>query len=129
MSSLTQSAAWRALLAHREVLSGTRISALWQADPNRGDKLTFSTAGIAVDLSKQRIAGETIALLTQLARERDVPAGIERLFTGERINTSENRPVLHTALRGDERVLVDGADIRPDVTRVHERMRMFTQGV
>jgi glucose-6-phosphate isomerase len=129
MASLTQSPAWLALQAHRETLAGQRISSLWQADPERGGKLTFPCAGIAVDLSKQRITAETIALLTQLARDRDVPAGIERLFTGARINTSENRPVLHTALRGDERVLVDGADIRPDVTRVHERMRMFTQGV
>ena len=129
MSSLTRSAAWQALLAHREALSRQRVSSLWQGDPQRGDKLTFHTAGIAVDLSKQRITTETIALLMALARERDVPAGIERLFTGARINTSEDRPVLHTALRGDERVLVDGADIRPDVTRVHERMRMFTQGV
>jgi glucose-6-phosphate isomerase len=129
MESPTQSPAWRALQAHREALASRRISDLWQADPERGGKLTFSCAGLAVDLSKQRIDAQTLGLLVQLARERDVPAGIERLFTGERINTSENRPVLHTALRGDERVLVDGADIRPDVQRVHERMRGFTQAV
>jgi len=129
MPSLTQAPAWRALLAHRDSLSGQRISALWQADPARGEKLTFHCAGIAVDLSKQRITAETLRLLVQLARERDVPAGIERLFTGERINTSENRPVLHTALRGDEHVVLDGVDLRPEVQRVHERMRMFTQGV
>jgi glucose-6-phosphate isomerase len=129
MSSPLKTPAWQALLAHRDTLSGQRISSLWQADPKRGEKLTFSTAGIAVDLSKQRVTEETLRLLTQLARECDVPAAIERLFTGEKINTSENRPVLHTALRGDERVLVDGRDIRPDVTRVHERMRTFTQAV
>ena len=129
MSSLTQSAAWRALAAHRDALSGQRLGALWQADSARGEKLTFPCAGIAMDLSKQRITQETISLLVDLARERGVPAGIERLFTGERINTSENRPVLHTALRGDERVLVDGEDVRPHVTRVHERMRTFSQAV
>jgi glucose-6-phosphate isomerase len=129
MSSFTRSAAWQSLLAHRDELAGQRISSLWQADPQRGDKLTFGCAGIAIDFSKQRIAPETLRLLVQLARERDVPAWIERLFTGERINTSEDRPVLHTALRGDERVVVDGTDLRPEILRVRERIRIFTQAV
>ncbi|HET9578036.1 MAG TPA: glucose-6-phosphate isomerase [Usitatibacter sp.] len=129
MPSFTRSAAWQSLLAHRDALAGQRISALWKADPHRGEKLTFTCAGIAVDLSKQRITPETLRLLAELARERDVPAGIERLFSGERINTSENRPVLHTALRGDERVVVDGEDVRPAIQRVRERMRVFSQAV
>jgi glucose-6-phosphate isomerase len=129
MPSLTQSPAWHALEAHREALSGQTLSSLWKADPQRGEALTFQTAGIAVDLSKQRITAETLRLLVDLARARDVPAGIERLFTGQRINTSENRPVLHTALRGDERVVVDGVDLRQDVIRVRERVRVFTQAV
>jgi glucose-6-phosphate isomerase len=129
MPSVTQTTAWRALAAHREALSGETLSSLWQDDPERGEKLTFMTAGIAVDLSKQRITAETVRLLVQLARERDVPAGIERLFTGARINTTENRPVLHTALRGDERIVVDGTDLRQDVIRVRERVRVFTQAV
>ena len=129
MSILTQAPAWRALRQHREALAAQRISSLWQADPRRGEKLTFHCAGIAVDLSKQRITDETLKLLVQLARDRDVPAAIERLFTGERINTSENRAVLHTALRGDERITLDGADLRAEIARVRERMRVFVQGV
>jgi glucose-6-phosphate isomerase len=129
MPSFNQSPAWQSLIGHRQGLSHQRLSALWRADPKRGEQLTFMCAGIAVDLSKQRITGETLKLFAQLARERDVPAGIERLFNGERINTSENRPVLHTALRGDEHVTVDGTDVRPQVQREHERMRVFTQAV
>jgi glucose-6-phosphate isomerase len=129
MPTLTQTPAWRTLLAHRDTLIRQRIGELWKADPQRGEKLTFNCAGIAVDLSKQRITQETLGLFAELARERDVPAGIERMFAGERINTSENRPVLHTALRGDERIVVDGADLRAEVQRVRERMRVFTQAV
>jgi glucose-6-phosphate isomerase len=129
MASFKQSAAWQALLRHRDALAGQRISGFWQADPRRGERLTFHCAGIAVDFSKQRIVPETLPLLVQLARERGVAEGIERLFAGERINTSENRPVLHTALRGDEHVVIEGHELRGDIQRVRERMRTFAQAV
>ena len=129
MPHFTDSPAWQALCAHRETLSGRRISELWEEDPGRGPALTFTCAGIAVDFSKQRITPETVALLVALARDRGLPAAIERLFGGERVNATENRPALHTALRGDERVSVDGRDILPENQRNRERMRVFSQAV
>ncbi len=129
MASFSASPAWHELLTHRDALAGKRIDALWQDDAERGAAFTFPCAGIAVDLSKQRLTRETLAKLVALARERALPAAIERLFTGERVNTSENRPALHTALRGDEHVQVDGADVLPEVQRHRERIRTFAQAV
>jgi glucose-6-phosphate isomerase len=129
MPTFPSSPAWQALLEHRDALAGTRLSRMWSADPGRGASLTFSCAGIAVDLSKQRIDARTLALLTGLARECGLAAAIERLFTGERVNVTENRPALHTALRGDEHVMVDGVDLRPEIQRDRERMRVFAEAV
>ncbi len=129
MPSFTSSPAWRALLEHRDALAARRIEELWRDDPERGSELTFACAGVGVDFSKQRITRETLQLLIALARERGVPAAIEKLFTGERVNASENRPALHTALRGDEHVAVDGIDVLPEVQRHRERMRVFAQAV
>lgn len=129
MSSFTATPAWQALLAHREELAGRRIEQMWREDPGRGDALTFACAGIAVDLSKQRLTPASVAMLAQLARERGLPEAIERLFSGERVNTSEHRAALHTALRGDEHVSLDGVDLLPEVQRHRERMRVFSQAV
>jgi glucose-6-phosphate isomerase len=129
MPKFTSSPAWQALLAHRDELAGTRLSQLWSDDGQRGAALTFSCAGLAVDFSKQRITAQTIPLLTALARDRDLPAAVEGLFAGRRVNTTENRPALHTALRGGEHVMVDGADLRPQIQRAHERMRVFAEAV
>jgi glucose-6-phosphate isomerase len=129
MPSFSSTPAWQALLAHRDALASRRLTDLWGDDPERGEALTFSCAGIAVDFSKQRVTRETVGLLVALARERDLRTQVERLFAGERINTSENRPALHTALRGDERVLVDGHDVTPEVRRNRDRMRVFSEAV
>ncbi|HUI99253.1 MAG TPA: glucose-6-phosphate isomerase [Usitatibacter sp.] len=129
MSSFTSSPAWRALLEHRDALAARRIDELWRADPERGSGFAFGCAGVAVDFSKQRITRETLQLLVALARERGLPAAIEKLFTGERVNATEKRPALHTALRGDEHVAVDGVDVLPEVQRHRERMRVFAQAV
>ena len=129
MPPFSSSPAWKALLAHRDALAGRRISELWEDDPGRGPALTMRCAGLAADFSKQRITAETLALFVALARERGVPASIERLFSGERVNVTEDRPALHMALRGDERVTVDGRDLLPDVQRNRERMRVFSQAV
>jgi glucose-6-phosphate isomerase len=91
--------------------------------------LTFACAGIAADFSKQRIDAQALAHLVALARDRGVPAAIERLFAGERVNVTENRPALHMALRGDEHVSVDGHDVLPEVQRNRERMRVVAQAV
>ena len=129
MTSFTSSPAWRALLAHRDALAARRVDDLWRDDPGRGAAFTVGCAGIAVDLSKQRLTRETVELLVALARERGVAAAVERLFGGERVNASEDRPALHMALRGDEHIAVDGADVLPEVQRHRERMRVFSQAV
>lgn len=129
MASLTSSPAWQALAAHRESLAGRRIGELWEQDPSRGAAFTFQCAGIAADFSKQRATRETLGLLVALARERDLPAAIERLFSGERVNVTEQRPALHTALRGEEHVSVDGVDVLPEVQRNRERIRVVSQAV
>ena len=129
MPSFTSTAAWQALVSHRDSALARRVSELWDEDPARGAALTFSCAGLAVDFSKQRITAETVSLLAALARECGLPAMIEKLFAGERINASENRPVLHMALRGDEHVTLDGADILAEVQRNRQRMRVFSDAV
>ncbi len=129
MTPFPSSAAWQALLAHRDRLAGTRISQLWEEDRERGPGLTRTCAGLAVDFSKQRLTRETIDLLAALARERGLPEAIERLFTGERVNVTENRPALHMALRGDEHVKVDGRDLVPEIQRNRERIRVIAQAM
>lgn len=129
MPPLSSSPAWQALIAHRDALAAKHLADLWDEDPARGEELTFSCAGLAVDFSKQRITPETLALLIALARERDVPGATERLFAGARVNATEDRPALHTALRGEEHVLVEGEDVLPEVQRNRERMRVFSNAV
>jgi glucose-6-phosphate isomerase len=129
MPPFPSSAAWQALLAHRDSLSEKHLVDLWDDDPQRGAQLTFACAGLRLDFSKQRLTPETLRLLVELARERDLPGAIERLFAGERVNVSENRPALHTALRGEEHVMVDGNDVLPEIQRSRERMRVFSTAV
>lgn len=129
MPPFSSSPAWQALLAHRATLEGRRVSRMWEGDPERGPRFTFRGAGIVADFSKQRVTAETLELLLDLARERELPAAIERLFAGERVNETEKRPALHMALRGDEHVMVDGVDVLPEVQRNRERMRAFAQAV
>jgi glucose-6-phosphate isomerase len=121
--------AWLDLAAHRDALAGRRIASFFDEDPGRGSALTFPFAGLAVDFSKQRITAGTLALLLALARERDMTAAIERLFAGAEVNPTEGRPALHTAVRGEEHVLLDGVDILPDVQRGRERLRSFAAAV
>ena len=129
MSNFTSSPAWQALLAHRDEIAGTRLAQLWKDVPDRGAALTFSCAGLAVDFSKQRITAQTIGLLVALGRERGLAAAVEALFGGERVNVTEDRPALHVALRGGEHVSVDGVDLRSEIQRGHERMRVFAEAV
>jgi glucose-6-phosphate isomerase len=121
--------AWKALLAHRDGPGAATLAQMWKADPNRGASLTLPCAGLAVDFSKQRVTTETLGLLAALARECGLPENVEKLFSGGEVNPSEHRPALHTALRGDERVTVDGVDIRAEIQRHHERMRVFAEAV
>jgi glucose-6-phosphate isomerase len=131
MSELTQTGAWRALTDHYYEIRPLQMSELFSSDSRRFERFSLQFEDILLDYSKNRITEETMGLLLDLARERDVPGWIERMFTGEKINTTENRAVLHVALRNrsNRPILVDGADVMPEVNRVLEQMRAFTEAV
>ena len=131
MSRLTQSAAWIALTLHQEQLSSTQLRELFERDPRRFEKNTVEAAGLFLDYSKNRISDDSLPLLFRLARDAGVPEKIEAMFSGVRINHTEGRAVLHTALRNrsGRPVLVDGHDVMPDVLGVLAQMREFSQTV
>src|SRR5205809_1883802 len=99
---LTQRPAWKALAAHYQQIRGLHLRQLFADDPKRGERLTAEAVGIYFDYSKNRITDETLKLLVQLAQECGLPSRINAMFRGEKINVTENRAVLHTALRAPE---------------------------
>jgi glucose-6-phosphate isomerase len=125
------SAAWAALERHYEAIKDVQMRELFADDPGRGERLTAEGAGLHLDYSKNRITDETIALLTALAREAGLKERIEAMFDGERINVSENRPALHTALRLPKgaSLTVDGVDVVAEVHQVLDRMAEFAEKV
>lgn len=129
--SLTKTPEWTALCAHQAAMDGVHMRDLFARDPGRFQAFSTGIPGLFVDYSKNRITKETIGLLMALARSRDVEAWRERMFSGEKINTTENRAVLHTALRasGQADIRVDGENIMPFVQSVLEKMRLFTDSV
>jgi glucose-6-phosphate isomerase len=131
MSALTRSPAWQALAAHKASIDAVSMRALFAADPQRFARMSGEACGLFIDWSKHRITDETIALLLALARQADVEGWRDRMFAGERINGTEGRAVLHTALRNrsGRPVTVDGKDVMPDVLAVLARMRDFTDRV
>jgi glucose-6-phosphate isomerase len=131
MSALTRSPAWRALEAHYEQIRDVHMRDLFQADPGRFETFSLRLGDLLVDYSKNRITGETLRLLLELARAAGVPEQIGRMFGGEKINFTENRAVLHTALRNrsGRPVLVDGADVMPRINAVLAKMRSFSAAV
>ena len=132
MSELTNSAAWKALVAHHEKMQDVRIRDLFESDSGRFEKFSHKLDdGLVVDFSKNRITEETVSLLVALAEQAGVPGYIEKMFSGERINITENRPVLHVALRnrGNRPIEVDGKDVMPEVNGVLDKMRKFTTAV
>ncbi len=128
---LRERPAWQALEAHRADLGDTHLRRLFADDPERGRRLTLEAAGIFLDYSKNRVTDESLRLLIQLARESGLGERIEAMFTGQRVNVTENRAVLHTALRAprDAHVLVDGEDVVPAVHDVLDRMAAFANQV
>jgi glucose-6-phosphate isomerase len=124
---LRQRPAWAALEAHYQQLQEVHLRRLFAEDPQRGERLTAEAAGILLDYSKNRITDETLRLLVQLAAESGLREHIDAMFCGERINVSEQRPVLHVALRAprDEALVVDGQDVVPEVHAVLDRMARF----
>jgi len=127
----TDTAAWKALAAHREAMADVPMRALFEGDEGRFERLSRQLHDILVDFSKHRVTDETLELLWQLAREVDLESWFDRMFSGEPINLTEGRAVLHVALRNraDRPIRVDGEDVMPAVTDVLARMRRFTDAV
>jgi glucose-6-phosphate isomerase len=123
--------AHRALEAHHAAVAALHLRELFAGDPTRGTRLTAEAAGLYLDYSKQRVTGETIALLVQLAEESSLGERIEAMFRGDRINVTENRSVLHTALRlpRNATLEVDGQDVVADVHEVLDRMAAFADRI
>ena len=131
VTPLREQPSWKALEAHFEEIRDTQLSDLFAADPDRGERLAAGGAGLYLDYSKNRINDETIGLLTALTDECGMPARREAMFRGDRINVSENRSVLHVALRmpRDRSLVVDGVDVVKEVHGVLDRMAAFCEKV
>ena len=131
MSPLTQSPAWTALQANYQMIRDQQMRDLFASDPGRFDRLSLRLGEILFDYSKNRINAETMRLLVQLARQASLPEKIEAMFSGQKINVTENRAVLHVALRNRSNtpILVDGVDVMPEVNRVLAKMRTFSEAV
>ncbi|HEV3322858.1 MAG TPA: glucose-6-phosphate isomerase [Solirubrobacteraceae bacterium] len=123
--------AWAALAAHHETVKGTHMRELFAADPTRGERMATEGAGLYLDYSKNRVTDETLGLLIQLAEQSGVAARTEAMFKGERINVSEDRAVLHVALRMPKSasLVVEGHDVVKQVHEVLERMAAFAARV
>jgi glucose-6-phosphate isomerase len=129
--SLTELPAWKALLAHQKQIRDVHLRRIFADDPKRGERLTAEAAGVFLDYSKNRISDETLALLVQLAGECGLRQRIEAMFRGDRINVTEDRAVLHVALRAPRSasILVDGENVVPQVHAVLDRMTEFCKRV
>jgi glucose-6-phosphate isomerase len=128
---LTSRPAWKALAAHYRAIRSVHLRTLFAEDPERGERFTIGAAGLFLDYSKNRITEETIALLCQLARECGLASRIESMFRGDRINVTEDRSVLHVALRTpqSEKIVIDGSDVVHDVHAVLDKMADFAERV
>jgi glucose-6-phosphate isomerase len=126
-----QLAAWKDLDRHREEIETVPLRALFDRDPGRGERLGADACGFRLDYSKNRINDDTLALLVRLAEEAGLRPRIDAMFRGERINSTENRAVLHVALRAprDAKIELDGEDVVPAVHQVLDRMADFTARV
>ena len=131
MPTVTDLPAWQALKDHQAKVAPLHMRDLFSADPGRFDRFSLRVGDLLFDYSKNRVTAETIDLLIALAEAVEVPRWRDAMFRGERINSTENRPVLHTALRNrsDQPVLVDGVDVMPNVRRVLDQMRQFCNAI
>jgi glucose-6-phosphate isomerase len=131
MSTLTSSPAWKSLLDHKTKIASTTMRELFSADPQRFTKMSREACGLFVDFSKHRTTDETVSLLLALAKQAKVEEWRDKMFAGEKINGTEGRAVLHTALRNRSNtpVLVDGKDVMPEINAVLAKMRDFTDRV
>jgi len=128
---LRQRPAWKALERHHAEIAGRHLRELFAEDPGRGTRLSAEAAGLYLDYSKNQVTDETMALLVQLAQESGVPRRRDKMFAGEPVNVSENRPALHVALRmpKESSLVVDGVDVVEQVHEVLGRMSGFAERV
>ena len=131
MSELRQAPAWAELEAHFEKIGGAHLRELFAADPERGERLVAEGAGLYLDFSKNRVTDETLLLLDALAQQRGVFERRDAMFAGEHINVSEDRAVLHVALRmpRERSLVVDGVDVVREVHETLHRMAAFCERV
>jgi glucose-6-phosphate isomerase len=131
MKSITESAAWKELQAHWNQLLGLKMRDLFLQDHGRAEKFSINCCGITLDYSKNLITEQTMELLLNLSTAADTSGWIERMYAGEKINSTEQRAALHVALRnrGDRPMLVDGVDVMPEVNRVLGQMEDFVRRV
>ncbi len=131
MSNPTQLPAWKALEANRDQIAKTTLKELFAADPTRGERLTAEACGLYLDYSKNRVNDETLKDLVQLAKEVGLEAHRDKMFAGEKINITEDRAVLHVALRAPKNAVikVDGVDVVPEVHKVLESMGTFADRI
>jgi glucose-6-phosphate isomerase len=130
-TSLTSRPAWKALASHYEAIRGQHLRELFAADPQRGERMTVDAVGLFLDYSKHRANNDTLKLLLQLADESGLRARIDAMFRGDKINITENRAVLHVALRAPkgETINVDGKNVVPEVHAVLEKLAAFSDRV
>ncbi|HEY2893507.1 MAG TPA: glucose-6-phosphate isomerase, partial [Pirellulales bacterium] len=128
---LTERKAWNALAAHYQQVRHLHLRTLFRDDPQRAQRMSAEAVGLYLDYSKNRITAETVRLLVQLAHESDLPARIDAMFRGEKINITENRAVLHVALRAPKgaSIIVDGENVVPRVHAVLDKMAKFSERV
>ena len=129
--ALTNSPVWKELQAHHGEVAGLHLRELFAADPKRGERLTVEAGGLYLDYSKNRVTDRTLELLLALAAERGLRGRIQAMFRGDKINTTEDRAVLHTALRAPRggKIMVDGEDVVPAVHEVLDKMGAFADRV
>jgi glucose-6-phosphate isomerase len=127
----TKQSAWKALTAHYKSVSKVHLRQLFADDPKRGQRMAVDGVGLYLDYSKNRVTDETLKLLLQLAAESGLRARLDAMFSGEKINITENRAVLHVALRApkDQSIFVDGKNVVPEVHAVLDRMSGFSKRV
>ena len=131
MSNPTELPAWKALAANRDQIAKTTLKELFATDPSRGERLNAEACGIFLDYSKNRVTDETLNLLVDLAKECGLEAHRDKMFAGEKINITEDRAVLHIALRAPkgEVIKVDGIDVVPEVHKVLGEMGGFADRI
>src|SRR5439155_4318266 len=123
MADITRTKEWRALKRHHAAIRDVHLRTLFDEDPRRGETMAVEAADLYLDYAKHRLTGETLDLLVALAERAGLRKRIDAMFRGERINVTEDRPVLHVALRAPEgeSIVVDGHDVVPDVHDVLRR--------